>query len=721
MAQGNSPGTNNKNHRWTFFRAGGFDQVKLSTGADLVNLDQLDQKLWSSLSCPVKGVEFDARTLEIIDGDGDSRIRAPEIIEAVKWAGAMLKEPDDLLKSSPVLPLAAINDKTPEGMQLLDSARHILATLGKQDSPEVTIDDVADVAAIISLTRFNGDGIITTDAADSETVRQLISDIMECVGPETDRSGKPGISQEKADLFFAEALAYSDWKREGDDSRQAICPLGEATESAAAALSAVREKIDDYFSRCRLAAFDARALGALNRSEEEYVAIAGTNLTPSVEALAGFPLAMVDVKKVLPLGEGLNPAWAAAMARFDAEIVKPLVGPNAELTEADWDTIKAKFSAYFDWNSRKAGQAVEKLGIEKIREILDSNARDTISGLIGQDKAKEPEFKNITQVERLVRYHRDLFTLLKNYVSFGDFYTRKDKAIFQAGTLYLDGRSCELCVRVNDIDQHAGLAALSRIYLAYCKCTRRGGAETMTIAAAFTGGDSDFLMVGRNGIFYDRKGRDWDATIAKIIDNPISIRQAFFAPYKKALRMIEEQVQKFAEAREKESEARLHAAAAAGVAPQPAKGPVDVGKMVGIVAALGVGVGAVGTLFGGFVAGFMALQPWYAKPVALLGAGLAISGPSMLLAWLKLRQRTLGPVLEGNGWAVNGRVRVNIPLGTALTDLKSLPPGSTRSLDDPFEDKQGRRRRRLLWLAAALLGAAAVAARVLHAWPFHAR
>src|SRR5690242_21322285 len=117
----------------------------------------------------------------------------------------------------------------------------------------------------------------------------------------------------------------------------------------------------------------------------------------------------------------------------------------------------------------------------------------------------------------------------------------------------------------------------------------------------------------------------------------------------------------------------------------------------------------------------MALRPWYAKPLALVGAMLAISGPSMLLAWLKLRQRTLGPVLEGNGWAVNGRVRVNIPLGTALTDLKSLPPGSTRSLDDPFEDKGARRRRRLLWLAAAALGAAALAARILHLWPFHAR
>jgi MFS family permease len=180
-------------------------------------------------------------------------------------------------------------------------------------------------------------------------------------------------------------------------------------------------------------------------------------------------------------------------------------------------------------------------------------------------------------------------------------------------------------------------------------------------------------------------------------------------------------VQKFAEAKERESEARLRAAAEAGVAPPKPAAAVDVGKMVGIIAALGVGVGAIGTLFGGFVSGFLSLQPWYAKPVALLGAMLAISGPSILLAWLKLRQRTLGPLLEANGWAVNGRVRVNLPLGAALTDLKTLPEGASRSLDDPFEDRKARGRRRLSWAALVLIAAAFAAAKVFGVWPFAAR
>jgi hypothetical protein len=77
---------------WKFFRTGGLDQVALETGADLLNLDQLDQKLWVALSCPVKGLELDEKTLALIDTDGDGRIRVPELLAAIKWAAARLKD-----------------------------------------------------------------------------------------------------------------------------------------------------------------------------------------------------------------------------------------------------------------------------------------------------------------------------------------------------------------------------------------------------------------------------------------------------------------------------------------------------------------------------------------------------------------------------------------------------------------------------------------------------
>jgi hypothetical protein len=321
---------------------------------------------------------------------------------------------------------------------------------------------------------------------------------------------------------------------------------------------------------------------------------------------------------------------------------------------------------------------------------------------------------------RLVHYHRDLHRLLRNFVTFAGFYDPREPAIFQAGTLYLDGRSCTLCVRVEDPAAHAALAGLSRMYIAYCECRRAGG-ESMKIAACFTQGDSDYLLPGRNGVFYDRRGRDWDATIVKIVENPISIRQAFWSPYKRALRMIEDLVAKLAAAKDKESQAQLAASAESVVGqpaakPGPAAAPVDVGRMVGVIAALGVGAGAIGTIFGGLLSGFLRLEPWWTKLAAVAGVFLVISGPSMVIAWLKLRQRTLGPVLDATGWAVNGRVRVNLPLGAALTHAAALPRGAVRSLEDPFADKAARWRRRLLWAALFLALAAFLALRYRDVW-----
>jgi hypothetical protein len=319
--------------------------------------------------------------------------------------------------------------------------------------------------------------------------------------------------------------------------------------------------------------------------------------------------------------------------------------------------------------------------------------------LIAQDKTVESEVKAIRSVEKLLRYNRDLYSLLNNFVSFRDFYTGRSKAIFQVGTLYLDGRSCELCVRVDDVAKHAAFAGMSGICLVYCDCVRNGGAEKMSIAAAFTAGDSDYLMVGRNGIFYDRKGRDWDASIVRIIDHPISIRQAFWSPYKKFAKMISEQLQKLAASKDSSVDDKLLKAAlesskpatpAATPAPTPAKPPFDVGKFAGIFAAIGLAIGAIGGVLASIVSGILGLKFWQI-PLALAGLMLAISGPSMMMAWFKLKRRNLGPVLDASGWAINARVRINIPFGTSLTGLASLPEGARRSLVDPFAEKK------LLW------------------------
>jgi hypothetical protein len=678
-------------HPWKFFSAGGFDQVRLESGADLAHLDQLDQKLWVALACPTTGLEFDSKTLALIDTDKDGRIRAPEIIAATKWATSCLKSPDDLLKGSASLPLSAINDATEEGKQLLSSARQILTNLGKKDADSITIEDTTDTTKIFAQTRFNGDGIIPAEAAEDPAFQAIITDIISCVGGEPDRSGKPGLSADKAKVFFGEAQLFSDWWKLAETD-STILPLDGSTESAAGAYKAVKNKIEDYFTRCRLAAFDPRAVAALNREEKEYLTFAGKDLTLSSTEIASFPLAQVGAGKALPLREGVNPAWADAMAKFEIAIVKPILNGKGAITESDWATIRAKFTAYEAWNAAKKGAVVEKLGIKRVREILSAKTQEEIAALIAKDKALEPEANAIAAVDRLVRYNRDLFKLLNNFVSFRDFYRRKEKAIFQAGTLYLDQRSCDLCLPVEDAGRHSLMAALAGTYLAYCDCARKATGEKMQIVAAFTDGDSDNLMVGRNGIFYDRKGRDWDATIAKIVDNPISIRQAFWSPYKKFVRAIEEQIAKRAAAADASSGDKLAQAAAnmsrADVIAEKNKAAEPRKVDVGTVAAMGVAVGAIGGAAASLATGIIRLPMWQI-PLVFIGLILLISLPSMIIAWLKLRKRNLGPILDANGWAVNARARMNVPFGASLTQVAVWPPSAhIDRMTDPFADKK---------------------------------
>ncbi|MEI7731341.1 MAG: hypothetical protein WCO56_17330 [Verrucomicrobiota bacterium] len=679
----------NVNHVWKFFRAGGFDQVKLESGADLANLDKLDQKLWVALSCPTRGLEFDSKTLDLIDTDKDGRIRAPEIIAVTKWVCASLKNPDTLIKSSSTLPLDALNDTTPEGKQLLNSARHILENLGKSSANEISIEDMADTARIFAQTNFNGDGIVAADAAEDASTKAVIADIIACLGAEMDRSGKPGVNQAKVDQFFTEAQAHSDWWKKAETD-VAILPAGEGTAIAFAVVKAVKAKVDDYFARCRLVAFDSRSAAALNREEKEYLAMTAKDLTIASTEIAALPLARIEAGKPLSLLDGVNPAWAAALAQLQLDTVKPLLGDQTTLSESEWATLNSKLAAYQGWLAAKAGGPVEKLGLARIREILSGNAKETITALIAKDKAVEGEANSIAAVDKLVRLNRDLYKLLVNYVNFSDFYGRKDKAIFQAGTLYLDQRSCDLCLTVEDAGKHAAMAGLAGAYLAYCDCVRKSTGDKLQIVAAFTDGDSDNLMVGRNGIFYDRKGRDWDATISKVVDNPISIRQAFWSPYKKLVRMIEEQVAKRAAAADAAATAKLESAATTAVHVDKAK-PAEPKKLdVGTVAAIGVAFGAIGTFAAtvlGYASGIMQTGPT-AILAALMGLILVISGPSVLIAWLKLRKRNLGPILDANGWALNAKARINVPFGGSLTEVAKLPPGAQCDPVDLFADKK---------------------------------
>ncbi len=703
-------------HTWRFFRAGGLDQVMLRNGADIGNLSILDQKLWTALSCPTKGIRFDAKTLELLDTDQDGRIRVPELLQAIAWIKARLASLDSLIAGSESLPLAAINGATPEGKALLVNAKRTLANLGKPTADAITLADVNDTAAIFAKTRLNGDGVIPVDAPEDEATQKLVADILATQGAVADRTGKPGVNQAKADAFFTAAAAFVAWNRRAD---AAILPLGEKTAAAAAALAAVRAKIDDYFTRCRLAAFDGRAAAPLNRADADFAALSASQLDEGQAALDAFPLSRVEAGRDLPLQGGLNPYWVNAMASFHAAVVTPVLGASCDtLTAEQWLKLKATFAPYEAWMASKAGADVAGLGLERLEALVSGNARATLGKLIADDAALEPENAKIDELQRLLRYHANVGCLLNNYVNLSRLYNPHQSAIFQVGTLYMDARACTLCFHVDDIAAHSAQAAAGKCCLAYCTLSRPGTKETRQICAVFTSGFARTLWVGRNGIFYDREGKDWDAVIVKILDNPISLKEAFWDPWRKIADMIGNQVKKMLAAK---NEAVLAGAAkkiettAAAPAAAPAEAPkkMEGAALASSVAALGIAIGLIGSAIGGLVSVASGLPLWKTV-LGLLAVILLVSGPSVILTWFKLRARDLAPILNACGWAINRPLHMSLKLGRLFTSEAELPDGAERQLTDPYADDKSGRIRLIVWLIVLALAAGLWAAGLLN-------
>lgn len=688
-------------HAWHFDRLGGFDQVRLASDADWQALPELDAKLWAVLSCPVSQLALDTRTLSLLDRDGDGRVRVIEVKEAVSWVCERLSHPAVLKQRSALIRLDDLREDTQSGEALRQAALAVLEQAEQADRTVLTLEVLEQVMARFANRPFNGDGVITRETTNDALLQAALSDVQQCVGSVTDLSGLSGVDESLLDVFEQAVADRLSWQQQAQAAGAFV--LGESTLSALQALDAVQAKVDDFFTRVALCGFDAQAVTALNPASSSYEAMSAVALDARHAAIAGLPLAQVSPQADLPLLQGINPAWQGAMTRFVQTVVVPLMGDKSHLTLPEWQDLVARLALARDWQAQQQGVQVSALASERLQAWSDQRWGAQLRELIARDLMVADQRQQMDALLKLLLFVRDLDQVVNNFVSLRDFYSPDHLAAFEAGTLYLDGRSMRLCLTVDNVSAHAPQAVQAGTFLLYCDCVRRGGTDKMSVVCAVTAGHADQLAVGRHGVFYDRHGDEWDAVVVRMVEHPISVAEAFWSPYKRLARLIANQLEKFASARDKAVEAK--ASEAVGQVAKEAKpgdkpaAPFDIAKFAGIFAALGLALGAVGTAIATLLASFLALS-WWEMPIAVAGLLLLVSGPAMLLAWLKLRKRSLGPILDANGWAVNAHASISLPFGATLTQVASLPKGSHRSLRDPFAQKS---RAGWWWLLAMLL------------------
>lgn len=673
-------------YSWTFSSVGGAVRVLLNNGQDIANLGKLDRKMWTVLSCPVKGLEFDAKTLKYIDSNADGLIHVDEVVATASWICSVLKNHDDLLKGSSELPLDSFNTENPEGLKLQKSAKQILRNLGiERDS--ICIEDTSNNEKIFAGTPFNGDGVITEFS--SAELASLIKTIATVTGGTADRSGAQGVTAEQIEAFYAALQGYSAWKK------AEASPYGENTAKAFAAVQAVKAKVEDFFMRCKIVSFSPEASAAVDVDVDKIKAISDQNLSGKTEDIASYPLARPNAEGTLSLEAGINPAWQAAMRELKA-ILFP---EHSQISEADWAAALASFAPYTAWMGAKKGAEVEALGLEEVDKLLAEDKKAELLSLIEQDKALEAEALSIETVDKVLHLYKYFYSFLNNYVVFADFYAPGKKAMFQAGQLYIDQRRCDLCIKVEDMGKQGDMAGLSGMYILYLSCSSKTSSKSFTIAAVLTNGDIDGLRVGKNAIFYDRAGEVYDATVVKIIDNPVSIRQAWWAPYRKFGKWIGDRFTKKMNEKNDKGFSTLTTAVEKAPAPGAAAAPTssfDIAKFAGIFAAIGMALGFLLDAVVQVVKGAASLGLWKLILV-IVAIILVISLPSVILTYVKLRKRDIGPVLNANGWAINAASYVNVKFGTGLTKLAQYP--SLASIDPSEAKKLYKRKRNIITVA----------------------
>lgn len=687
---------------WTFSRVGGVDQVLIRNGEDIANLARLDQKLWAVLAMPSAQPAV-KDSLEYLDADKDGKVRVSDILRAVEELKAQLKTLDTLFEKNDRLGTDQVIDEDLRKTMLQ------IAPAGAQSAREtVDLAAVEEAIGAFSALPFNGDGVITSASTKKETEKALVAALVGAGYSAQDAGGEAGVNASCLDNFLADTEALRVWM-EGGKAFADRFTSEEAGRAAMGLFKEVRAPLDDYFMRCRVVAMagDSQATGDLAALMSSLLA---HSLSEDDGALACLPLAMPVASGILSLSGALHPSYEKAVLAFfgcEAEGARA----SKTLSQAEWEALAAQMDAYAQWLEGKPQSGAAGLGAQVFEPAFGAEALGALRRLIDKDAAVSGKSAALGRLRILLLLKRDFVCILENFVNLSEFYSKK-RGLFRSGRLFLDSRELELCLDVKNAAAHAVMANLSSMYLLYCDLSSRDGRKK-SIVAALTAGDADSIFVGRNGVFYDSDGADWDAVITRIVAQPISIREAFFSPYKWFVRTLEDFAMKRAASAEAANMDKMKGAAQTSAqAGKPEAKPEQIAPKkidVGTVAAIGVALGSIGAMVTGLVSLFFGLGIWI--PLGIVGVLLLISGPSMILAFVKLRKRNIGPLLNAEGWAVNGRFKINVPFGASLSHLAELPKGAARGAKDPFAPK-----RRPWALYVVLLLAAGLAAAYFLGW-----
>ena len=728
MAWGSKDGLTDENRggRFRFQHFGGTLQLKVESAGDLRRVGELDEAHWVATSAPIAAINVDPVFLELVDSDHDGRIGCSELRQAISWLFEHVEDYAGTNAGTNALVLAAIRNQSDEGRRIVETAIKILTRLDSTEKSRITLDQVRRIKKEEEGRAVSEAGIVLPEASqgdDAAALRRFLSDILATVGGDSHPSGSKGVSRKYLDEFLTETESFLCWlakaERVDGEPFSHVMPLGETTFSAYSLFSSLRNKIDEYFVLCQTLLLDRRVGEQMPAgiSHLEEVDFGDPSAVQSL--LVRAPLAPPQPDGVLDFDSRINPHYAVQFEDLRKGVLPPLLEGAAEkeLTKEQWGHVKECFNPHENWINSKPACRVEGLGAERLREYLnDSQLVRAARELMDQSKTTAFVLDNVRLLEKVILYQAYLLSFAYNFVSFPDLYNPKRRALFEMGTLIMDGRHFNLSIRVHDRSHHANIARASNMLVLYVEVGSKEKGKLYEVAVPVTSGSRGNLYVGKRGVFHEVDGREMDAFVVAIVENPVSLGEAVMAPFQRLGRVVTGKIESITGAAEEKLDAAgseaVSGVQAAFAKKQPALQvpPAPSGQAIGgLLAGGGIALAALGSSAAFVVKTFAGLT-WQSTLAGVLAAVAAVAVPASLVAHLKLRRRDLSAILEASGWAINARMRLTRRQANYFTCVPGYPSGASGV----------RRRRWLVWaLPAAAIAGAVVLMVVLSRFDFH--
>ena len=667
-----------------FKRIGRSYHMQIETAEDLSNVLDLDEALWVATNAPLSTVHCDQTFLSLLDADRTGRITCCEIKEAVRWLLNVLRDHSGITKPSQALLLSAINIESDEGQIIHKAAAKILARKTKSDTGVISLHEVRKIKSEIQAQPISEAGVVLPQAADDPGVQKFIRDIIDTIGGILHPAGQAGIDAGKLELFGHESRQTLDWLQRGKlphkRAKTDIMPFGEKTSLLYDHLKAIRGKLDQYFAQCEAMVLDEQFAKQMGWTESELADLDFDDPAVIVNVLQKAPLAKARSDRELWFEDDINPYYVKSLEQFREKVLTLLLPDSTEsLTALQWQEIKDMFAAHRAWLDARPKTNVSLLDEEILRTYQDEKYADAVHQLIDESTRTAFDMDNIRLLEKVILYQTGIIDLANNFVSFPHLYDPNHRAMFEMGSLVMDGRRFTFAVKVVNRKEHVEVAKTSNMFVMYVEVVPKDQNTKYEVAIPVTSGGKGNLCLGKRGIFLDIHGNECDARVVHIIENPISYREALFSPFQRLVRILTGKIESITSEAEKKWDTgaaqtvnQIEQQARSDQAAEAKQSRLLAG---GLLVGGGVALAALSSALA-YIAKSLTGVPLWKILIGIGGSILAVMLPITIVAFLKLRKRDLSAILEGSGWGINARMRLTHKQGWFFTEKPKHPSDS---------------------------------------------